>query len=340
MGRPQVEEYIGLWSPNFLRIGSSAEQQSMLKLAHRPQISKPRAILLCKTDSTWPADAAAGAHAGGGYLMSQTPWPLRQTHLHHQNFLRHPLLAAAPPELDLHRRPDRMLFHHIHQVLGSSDVLAADGQNLIAKQQASARPNCRLQTGLVCRAARLDADHQHAFQRQQVVPMQLRRQLQREVVRRDSHTQVSILRVAPLDQLLNDSRHGVHGDREADAGEGTGGAGDHRVHADQPAPRVEQRTAAVPRVDRGVGLDQVAYRPARVAAHLAAQAGDDAVGQRLVEPEGVADGEDLLTHAQVVGPAPNKRNQITTNRSLHLQNSEITVRVRTNQDRLARCSVC
>jgi len=65
------------------------------------------------------------------------------------------------------------------------------------------------------------------------------------------------------------------------------------------AARVDQRAARIALVDRGVGLDEILEgvdpQPG------APQRGDDAVGHRLPDPEGIADGEHHVADMQRVG---------------------------------------
>ena len=89
---------------------------------------------------------------------------------------------------------------------------------------------------------------------------------------------------------------GVDRDREANA---LCAARDGAVDADHLAPLVDQRPAAVARVDGRVGLDEVLVVRE---AHVGPPCGtDDARGHGVVEAEGVADGQDFLSHHQVVG---------------------------------------
>ena len=84
---------------------------------------------------------------------------------------------------------------------------------------------------------------------------------------------ITVRRALPVSMMSSATRLRLvdrDGEGEADvAGLGVGGAdrADHRVHADHPAGRVDQRAAGVALVDRGVGLDRrvVAGRAARLA---------------------------------------------------------------------------
>ena len=76
-----------------------------------------------------------------------------------------------------------------------------------------------------------------------------------------------------LHELRHDPPGHVDGDGEADP---LRRLDDRRVDADDPAPAVEQRPAAVARVERGVGLDDVVDEVAGDAPQGAAQGADDA----------------------------------------------------------------
>src|SRR6266478_7617425 len=94
----------------------------------------------------------------------------------------------------------------------------------------------------------------------------------------------------PQDRLGKGGRN-----READAG-GPTLTGEHdRVDADRLAPPVDQRAAAVARIDARVGLYEA---PVRLRLDRAVEGTDDADGGGLIEYEGVADGHDGLADLQ------------------------------------------
>jgi hypothetical protein len=113
--------------------------------------------------------------------------------------------------------------------------------------------------------------------------------------------------MAARDELGDHAVHGVDRHRETDAGTRAGRAVDSRIDADEPAGAVEQRTARVSRVDRGIGLDQVPVHAAALVVERPIERGDDAGGQAPVETERIADGEHLLADAQVVARADRHR---------------------------------
>ena len=87
--------------------------------------------------------------------------------------------------------------------------------------------------------------------------------------------------------------------------DGAARAVDGAVDADQPAAELEQRTARITGVDRGVGLDHVVNRAGHAGElQLAPESADHADGQRVVEPEGVADRQHPLSDQQVARSRP------------------------------------
>ena len=75
-----------------------------------------------------------------------------------------------------------------------------------------------------------------------------------------------------------------------------------RVDADHVAVRIEQRTAAIARIDRRIGLNH-AFQLALLGLDGAVERTDNPGGQRAFELEGIADRQHLLPHHQVVGIA-------------------------------------
>src|SRR5207302_632581 len=82
-----------------------------------------------------------------------------------------------------------------------------------------------------------------------------------------------------LDQLRDDAIHFVHWNGKADAGISAGRAVNGGVHTDKPAGAVEQRTAGIAGIHRGVGLDYVFQGSRRVVLQFSAQSADDPLGQ-------------------------------------------------------------
>src|SRR3546814_989048 len=88
---------------------------------------------------------------------------------------------------------------------------------------------------------------------------------------------------AELTQLRCDAGSQLRGDREANADGSAGLREDRRVKADHVAVEIEQRTAGVAAVDRGIGLDEVVIG---TLADIAASCRDDAGRHRPAEKIG------------------------------------------------------
>ena len=68
---------------------------------------------------------------------------------------------------------------------------------------------------------------------------------------------------------------------------------------DHPPARIEQRAAGIARIDRRIGLDDVRHLVAGTRRQAPAQRADHPEGQRLVEPERIADGECELADLEI-----------------------------------------
>ena len=86
-----------------------------------------------------------------------------------------------------------------------------------------------------------------------------------------------------------DRRHGVGRNGEADADRAAGRRDDGRVHADDLAVHIEQRTAGVAFVDGCIGLQEIIVG---AGVDVALLGRDDADGDRAAEAERIADGHD------------------------------------------------
>ncbi len=96
-----------------------------------------------------------------------------------------------------------------------------------------------------------------------------------------------------FDESAGSSGDDVDGNREADALVAAGGAGDGRVEADDFAAQIHERSAAVARVDGGIGLNEVLELELFVAEVeiVPAFGAHDSAGDALAEAEWAADGE-------------------------------------------------
>src|SRR5207237_2525661 len=125
----------------------------------------------------------------------------------------------------------------------------------------------------------------------------------------DLHAEVAARDFALLEHRQETLR-GVDRRREAEALRAA--AADGGVDADDFAGDVEQRTARVAEVDRGVGLDEVLER-ARLGAEAAERTSlrrDDADGETVLELERVADRDRPVTFANALGIAERNVRQL------------------------------
>jgi hypothetical protein len=125
-----------------------------------------------------------------------------------------------------------------------------------------------------------------------------------------------------LDQLRHHPAHRIDGDGESDARVGARRRVDGGVHADQPSRAIEKRPARVAGVDGGVGLDHVFDRSVEHAGDGPAERAHDSGGQGVIEAEGVADGEHLLSDLEV-GAAAEGQGAEFGPRGLHPDDGEV-----------------
>ena len=98
------------------------------------------------------------------------------------------------------------------------------------------------------------------------------------------------------DQILRNSFCGIDRNREADPGCGAAGRVNRGVDSDYFAMRIDQRTAGIPPIDGGVGLNGFIDQRRLAGLHRTAQRADDAGGQGALKAERVADRQNLLSH--------------------------------------------
>ena len=84
---------------------------------------------------------------------------------------------------------------------------------------------------------------------------------------------------------------------------------DRGVDADDFAERVDQRTAGVARIERGVGLNHVVDQPAGLGTKRAAERADDAGGDAVLKTVRIADGDGELADANLFRIAQRRRDQ-------------------------------
>src|SRR2546422_2003299 len=159
----------------------------------------------------------------------------------------------------------------------------------------------------------------------------------------DRHTEPAALDLTVRGELRNNRLGHARGHREAATHRPAALADDRGVDTDNLPSGVDQRTTAIPRVDGGVGLNEVVVRP--TADHSTGRAYDPG-GDRLLEAERVADshhrladleriripdgddrepsGLDLQKGQVCLGIAPDYRGgQLTVVRQLHLDAGRI-----------------
>ena len=109
------------------------------------------------------------------------------------------------------------------------------------------------------------------------------------------------------------------------------GASEHRgVDPYDPPFAVEQRAPRIPRVDRGVGLNQIGERntPLRIDGKFTPEGADDPCRHRVVETKGVTDGDDELTDSERLTPGQLRPGQVVP---LNPQHSEVRFWVRPDE---------
>ena len=151
-----------------------------------------------------------------------------------------------------------------------------------------------LKVGILCRRTGLHPGDDGALG---LVDLEGLGQLVGEILNR--HAEQAALDLAMLDQRVHDAHGHVDRDGEANADVAAVGRQDRGVDAHQLAAQVHQRAAGVAGVDGGVGLDEILV--ALDAQPGAAQRADDAGCHGLTETEGIADGDDEVTHLHPVG---------------------------------------
>ena len=102
--------------------------------------------------------------------------------------------------------------------------------------------------------------------------------MERHVLSRDSNRTPPDVTI--FDQPAGDEMRGVARDREADA---LGRQDDRRVHADDFAGAVQERTAGVAGIERGIGLDDFIHQTPGFSAHRATERAHDSRGHSLLK---------------------------------------------------------
>ena len=110
-----------------------------------------------------------------------------------------------------------------------------------------------------------------------------------------------------LDELWDDGVDGIDWNGEAYARGCARGCEYRGIDTDETTSRIQQRTAAIPGIDRRVGLNRTRDERTDLALNAAIQSTHHARGQRVIEPERVTYGEHGLPHAHAVRARRNRR---------------------------------
>ena len=113
----------------------------------------------------------------------------------------------------------------------------------------------------------------------------------------DVDAEHAALDLAVLDQLVHDAFDHVDRDGEADADVAAAARQDGGVDAHQFAAQIHQRAAGIAGIDGGVGLDEVLIAVGVDAG--APERADDARGHRVLQAEGIADGDDIVSDLEL-----------------------------------------
>src|SRR5262249_29849364 len=130
------------------------------------------------------------------------------------------------------------------------------------------------------------------------------RELGRE--RLDRHAEPAARHLALGGELGVDALGHVHGNREADTDIAPRAGEDRAVDADDLAAHVHGGATAVPRIDRGVGLEESVERALSDGAALRT---DDARRHGLLEPERRSDREHPVADLDLVGVTQVRRRE-------------------------------
>jgi len=150
------------------------------------------------------------------------------------------------------------------------------------------------------------------------------RELRREILR--SQSDPPSFHLAELDELRHYGTGHVARNREPDPYAGAARPDDRRVDADQLAAQIDQRTAGVAGIDRGIGLNEIFI--AFDVETRAAERADDPRSHRLTEPEWIADRHHVVAHPQCIRIAQCQGLQVL---ALDFQQSDVGGRIASYQ---------
>src|SRR5918994_3564834 len=147
---------------------------------------------------------------------------------------------------------------------------------------------------------------------------------------RHTHAEIRVQDLAGRDELPDDGAHRVRRNGESDPVRAARLALDLRVDPDHPTPVVEERTARVAMVDRGVGLNRVDDLEVVWSGHLTVKGADDSARDRPLEPEGAPTGEDRIANVDGARVGERQRRQ-QPGGSVDPKYGEIGGRIRSDQ---------
>src|SRR6266404_717791 len=148
-----------------------------------------------------------------------------------------------------------------------------------------------------------------------------------------AHADIGTPNASFPDQRDGNALRGVRGYCEANS---LSGKNHRRVHADNAACGVDQRSAGITRIERRVGLDDVVEQASGLSSHRPTQRADDACGDGVLKSVRTADGDRDLPDAQLgrVGK-PDVRKACRSN----LDDRQIGVRIVAHQLRSRNATV-
>lgn len=210
--------------------------------------------------------------------------------LHYDDLHRDGEALALSLKPDIHRVPGVMLVERVVQVIKVLDLFIVDARDHVAEEEPVCglldaphpRPRC-------CSVGRNRQDCDAAYAKPVFEPPK----------RIDLNFETELLRVALGDDLRHDAAYGGCRHGKPDPRVNSILTEDHRVHPDEGPRRIQERPATVARIDGSVRLDHIANRNAPNTVDLTTEGADHAGCKRMVEPEGVTDGDRLLSDIEV-----------------------------------------
>ena len=247
--------------------------------------------------------------------------PLERRPVAHSHRHLHRLLAAKHNHRNIFAHFGQA--HQIHQMAVVFDRHAVEFQNHIVRLQLGVRRrrilrNARNMRPVRPRHAKLSGG------RGVELPVQL-------------HAQVSPRNAAAIDQLIGDDLDHVNRNREANAFAAAGTGGDGGVHADHFALQIQQRPAAIARIDGRIGLHEILKPHALAQFQIAPPFGaDDAKRDRMAQTERAAHGQHEVADIQFIAIADLGRHEP---RRVDFHHGDIGRRIRPDMHRIDLAAV-